>query len=274
MDKSLFLNTKLTDDQVALFYLGQEGFLIKHKETYILIDPYLSDYVDQNCCTETVKWIRRYPAPISAEEFDFVDYVLCTHAHFDHSDPYTLSKLAKINSKAMFIAPKPIKDTILSYGITEERFIDALADETLELSGCQIIPVPSAHEELRTDENGDYYDLGYKIIFGVTSIYHAGDCCIYDGLTERLMNIDVLMVPVNGRSYYKRYVEDIIGNMTCEEAIILAKETNAGMIVPMHYDLYDCNRINPALFVDCLFSMNPMQKFHMFAPGELYIYQK
>ena len=35
MDKSLFLNTKLTDDQVALFYLGQEGFLIKHKETYI-----------------------------------------------------------------------------------------------------------------------------------------------------------------------------------------------------------------------------------------------
>ena len=117
-------------------------------------------------------------------------------------------------------------------------------------------------------------NLGYKIVLGDTSIYHAGDCCIYDGLTDRLMNVDVLMVPVNGRSYYKRYVEDIIGNMTCEEAIILAKETNAGMIVPMHYDLYDCNRINPALFVDCLFSMNPMQKFHMFAPGEFYIVQK
>lgn len=274
MDKSLFLNTKLNEQQVALFYLGQEGFLIKYNEIYILIDPYLSDYVDQNCCTDTVKWVRRYPAPILAEEFDFVDYVLCTHAHFDHSDPDTLSTLAKINTKAKFIAPAPIRETIMSYGISADRIIDAIADTILELDDCKVLPIPSAHEELRTDESGNYYDLGYKVIIGDISIYHAGDCCIYDGLTERLVNIDVLMVPVNGRSYYKRYVEDIIGNMTCEEAIILAKETNAGMIIPMHYDLYDCNRINPALFIDCLFSMNPTQKFHMFAPGELYIVQK
>ena len=274
MDKNLFFNTQLTDQQVALFYLGQEGFLFKYHDTYVLIDPYLSDYVDQNCCTETVKWIRRYPAPIAPEEFDFVDYILCTHAHFDHADPDTLSKLAKINSKAKFIAPEPIKDVIMSYGISEERMIGAFADKVIDLDGCKIVPIPAAHEELRTDEKGNYYDMGYQILFDDIVIYHGGDCCIYDGIKERLLNTDILMVPVNGRSYYKRYVEDIIGNMTCEEAVILAKETNADMIIPMHYDLYDCNRINPAQFVDCLFSMNPSQKFHMFAPGEVYIYQK
>lgn len=274
MDKNLFFNTQLTDQQVALFYLGQEGFLFKYHDTYVLIDPYLSDYVDQNCCTETVKWIRRYPAPIAPEEFDFVDYILCTHAHFDHADPDTLSKLAKINSKAKFIAPEPIKDVIMSYGISEDRMIGAFADKVIDLDGCKIVPIPAAHEELRTDEKGNYYDMGYQILFDDIVIYHGGDCCIYDGLKERLLNTDILMVPVNGRSYYKRYVEDIIGNMTCEEAVILAKETNADMIIPMHYDLYDCNRINPAQFVDCLFSMNPSQKFHMFAPGEVYIYQK
>ena len=274
MDKNLFLDTQLTDQQVALFYLGQEGFLFKYHNTYVLIDPYLSDYVDQNCCTETVKWIRRYPAPIAPEEFDFVDYILCTHAHYDHADPVTLNKLTKINSKAKFIAPEPIKETIMSYGISEDRMIGAFADKVIDLDGCKIIPIPSAHEELRTDENGNYYDMGYKILFENISIYHGGDCCIYDGLKERLINTDILMVPVNGRSYYKRYIEDIIGNMTCEEAVILAKETNADMIIPMHYDLYDCNRINPALFVDCLFSMNPTQKFHMFSPGEFYIIQK
>ena len=239
-----------------------------------MIDPYLSDYVDQNCCTDTVKWVRRYPAPISADNFDFVDYVLCTHAHFDHSDPSTLSTIAAVNSKAKFIVPEPVKETIQSYGISADRMIGAIADEVLDLSGCKVVPIPSAHEELRVDENGNYYDMGYKLLLGNTSIYHAGDCCIYEGLAERLMNVDVLMVPVNGRSYYKRYVEDIIGNMTSEEAIILAKEVNAGMIIPMHYDLYDVNRINPAHFVDCIFSMNPTQKFHMFVPGELYIIQK
>jgi len=274
MDRNIFLDIKPAQGQMAFFYLGQEGFLLKHKDTYLLIDPYLSDYVDRNCCTDNVKWVRRYPAPIAAEAFDFVDYVLCTHAHYDHADPYTLSAIARVNPKVKFIVPEPIRDTIMSYGISADSVIGAIADEALPLDGCTVIPVPSAHEELRMDQNGHYFDLGYRIQMGDFSVYHGGDGCIYDGLAERLMDLDVLMVPVNGRSYYKRYVQDIIGNMTCEEAVMLAGETHAGMIVPMHYDLYDVNRINPAHFVDCLFSQNPAQRFHMFVPGECYILQK
>lgn len=273
MDKRIFLDTQLTDHQAALFYLGQEGFLFKYQDTYLLIDPYLSAYVDENCARD-VKWVRRYPSPIAPEELDFIDYILCTHAHYDHADPYSLSALAKANPNAKFIAPLPIKETILSYGIKPEQFIGALADQPLIFDDCTIVPVPSAHEELRMDEFGNYMDMGYRMNFGDISIYHAGDCCLYEGLSERLMDVDILMVPVNGRSYYKRYVQDIIGNMTSEEAVILAQETNASLLIPMHYDLYDVNRINPAHFVDCLFSMNPSQRFHMFVPGELYIYQK
>lgn len=274
MDKYTFLDPPLTQDQVALFYLGQEGFLFKYNNRYLLIDPYLSDYVDQNCCSENVKWVRRYPAPVSAEVFDFVDYVLCTHAHYDHADPWTLSTIAKVNKKAKFIVPAPMTETMASYGISKDRIIGALADKTLRLDDISVTPIPSAHEELRTDEEGRYMDMGYRLQLGELSLYHAGDCCIYEGLAERLMGVNILMVPVNGRSYHKRYEQDIIGNMTCEEAILLAQQTGAGMIVPMHYDLYDINRINPAEFVDCLFTMNPSQKFHMFAPGECYIAQK
>ncbi len=274
MHKNYILDTKLQDNQAALFYLGQEGYLIKYQETYILIDPYLSDYVDQNCCSELVTWERNYPAPIAAEDMDFVDYVLCTHSHYDHADPATLSVIAKINPKAQFIVPEPVKNDIMAYGIPADRMTGAFADTEIELKGCKIIPVPSAHEELNQDEAGNYKELGYKVIVGDISIYHAGDCCIYDGLVDRLMNLDVMMIPVNGRSYFKRYVQDIIGNMTAEEAVILAKETNADTLIPMHYDLYPCNCINPATFVDTLYAINPFQKFHMFVPGERYIIQK
>lgn len=271
MNKQFILQTALSDSQTALFYLGQEGFLIKHQNKYILVDPYLSDYVDRNCCSDTVKWVRNYPAPIKPEELDFIDYILCTHSHFDHADPDTLSALAKCNPNATFIAPAPIVDNLLSYGISSDQMIGAVADENLELDGFSITPIPSAHEELHQDENGNYMELGYKIIVGNTTIYHAGDCCIYDGLVERLMNVDVLMVPINGRSYFKRYEDDIIGNMTAEEAVVLAKKVNADMIIPMHYDLYSVNCVNPAHFVDTLMTINPMQKFHMFTPGERYI---
>lgn len=271
--KNRIINTTLASGQAALFYLGQEGMLIKYEDHYLVIDPYLSDYVDQNCC-EYVQWIRRYDAPIQAEELDFVDYILCTHSHFDHMDPYTLEKIAKNNPKAIFIAPEPVKALLSNYGVAKDRIIGALADTPIELDGFTVTPLPSAHEELHTDENGNYTELGYKVLAGELSFYHAGDCCIYDGLRERLTNIDVMMVPVNGRSYFKRYEEDIIGNMTSEEAVLLAKQTNAGLLIPMHYDLYDVNCINPAHFTDTLYTLNPTQRYHMFVPGEMYVMVK
>lgn len=270
MTRNFILNTELTEKQAALFYLGQEGMMIKYHDRYFLIDPYLSDYVDRHCRTDKVQWSRRYPAPIQAEELDFVNYIFCTHEHFDHCDPDTLRALAQASPEAVFIVPLPATAALLSYGIPAERIIGARADTEITLDECKILPVPAAHEELHPDENGCYRELGYKLLFDGLTLYHAGDCCIYDGLAERLMDTDVLMLPVNGRGYYKLR-EDIIGNMTAEEAVLLARETNAGMLIPLHYDLYDVNCINPAAFVDTLFSINPSQRFHMFAPGERYI---
>lgn len=272
MNIKYFFETQLTDGQIALFYLGQEGFLIRYHDNYFLIDPYLSDYVDRYCCRENVKWVRRYDAPVLPEQLDFVDYVFCTHDHFDHADPDTLRAIAGHNPKAKFIVPEPIRTTIQSYGIEAGRIIGAAAGQEICLGECRISPVPAAHEELHTDENGNYKELGYKMTFGNTTLFHAGDCCIYDGLADYLKNIDILMVPVNGRSYYKLH-HDIIGNMDAAEAVLLAQETNARLLVPMHFDLYDVNCINPAHFVDCLYQINPGQAFHMFSPGERYIFQ-
>ena len=273
MNKKYILDTSINDHQLALFYLGQEGYLIKYKKTFILIDPYLSDYVDQNCCTDTVKWVRNYPAPIEAKELDFIDYVLCTHTHYDHTDPATLKILADVNPNATFIVPNFAVDLVASYGISHSNIIGAINDVPINCNDCSVIPIPSAHEELHKDENGNYMELGYKIICDEISLYHGGDCCLYDGLSDYLKNIDIMMVPINGRSYYKLR-DDIIGNMTIEEAVILSKECNADLLIPMHYDLYDINCVNPAIFVDYLYSNNPTQKFHMFVPGERFIYTK
>lgn len=271
MNKEFILNTQLTDSQIAIFYLGQEGYLFKYRNTYILIDPYLSDYVDKNCCSDNVKWIRNYSAPIAAEELDFIDYCLCTHTHYDHTDPYTLSKIAKVNPNTVFIVPDFAQELIRCYGISSDKIIGAVTDNIINCGFCQIYPIPSAHEELHQDKNGNYMELGYKISFDSFSIYHAGDCCLYDGLSDSLKDIDIMMLPINGRSYFK-LKDDIIGNMTIEEAVLLAKECNTDMLIPMHYDLYSVNCVNPANFVDYLYANNPTQKFHMFVPGERFIY--
>lgn len=267
------LNTRLLDDQIGIFYIGQVGFILKYKEKYIMIDAYLSDYVDRNCSNETVKWVRRYPAPISAEKLDFIDYVFCTHSHFDHADPDTISILSKVNKKAKFYVSNAITDIISSYGVEKERIIGLRVQETTQIDDDIIVTaLKSAHEEFHTDINGDYFEIGFKFTLGHTTIYHAGDGCPYDGLEESLYDCDILMLPINGRDYYRTNVMNIIGCFDSVEALILAKNINASLIIPTHFDLYDVNCINPAYFVYELNNINPTQKFHIFAPGERYIY--
>lgn len=275
MNKEFILNTELTGNQIGIFYLGQVGFLIKYNNKYIVIDAYLSDYVDRNCSDGNVKWIRNYPAPTDAGELDFVDYVFCTHSHFDHADPYTLSKIASINSKAKFYAPAPICSVIESYGVEGNRVEACVCDQKIRLcDDIYVTAVPAAHEELHTDENGNYKEVGYRFELGKTSLFHGGDGCPYDGLEDRLHGCDILMLPVNGRDWYRTNVCDIIGCFDATEASLIAKNVNADMLIPTHFDLYDVNRISAAEFTDKLFRVNPYQKFHIFAPGERFIYEK
>lgn len=270
--KKEILKKQLTENQIGIFYLGQVGFLLKYREKYILIDGYLSDYVDRNCCSELVHWVRRYPAPLVGDDLDFVDYVFCTHAHFDHADPDTLSAIARTNKKAKFIVPQAIVSIIEKYDIAENRIQGVCTDKNYILDkDISFTAVPSAHEELHPDGNGGYEEVGYRFIFGDVTLYHSGDCCMYDGLTEKVMDTDIMMLPVNGRDYYRNR-GDIIGCFDSVEALTLAREAHCKMLIPTHFDLYDVNAVNPAYFVDCQQRINPVQRYHIFMPGEGYVY--
>ena len=265
------LDTSLHSSQIGIWYLGQEGFLLKSGEDHLAIDPYLSDYVDRNCC-QFVKWERLYAPPIDPAELDFLKVVLCTHTHYDHADPVTLTQIWKNSPATKFVIPAPEVAAIAAYGIDMKNIIPAVAGEKIEIGNYRIIPIPSAHEVLHFDEYGNCKELGYLIQTGGKTFFHAGDMCMYDGLIPSLKpySVDVAFLPINGRDYF-RNCNDIIGNFNCEEAVMLAKEIKADMLVPMHHDLYEVNRVKTAHFVDAVETLDPYRKYHIFAPGELYI---
>ena len=269
--KNKILETELCEKQVGVWYLGQEGFLFKTKNSYLAVDPYLSDYVDRNCC-EFVRWKRLYEPPMTPKDLAFVNVVLCTHSHYDHADPDTLSVIAANNPNTKFVIPAPCVNTVAEYGIKRESIIPAVAFEEIEIDGFKIIPVPSAHEELHTDENGNYFEVGYIIQSNDQTFFHAGDMCIYDGLIESLkkFDINIAFLPINGRDYFRNNA-DIIGNFNCEEAVLLAKEIGAKILVPMHHDLYEVNCVSVENFVGAIKKYDTFRRYHIFSPGELYV---
>lgn len=268
--KEKILSADLSDGQTAIFYAGQMGFFIKRRGVCIMIDGYLSDYVDRNCNTPLVTWKRRYDPPVLPSELDFVDIALCTHAHYDHTDPYTLRGLAAANPEAKIIAPPPAADVaVREAGIPRERIITARPGETISPApGVTITAFPAAHEKIHMKDDGSCDEVGYRVCFDGFTVVHTGDCCPYDGLSGYVKGCDVLTAPINGRDEYRTKALDIIGCFTGSEALKLSRDSGAGELIPGHYDLYDVNMTDADAFLKIAREDFPDVKVRMLSAGE------
>ncbi len=273
MLKEKILNTAITDDQAAIWYLGQESMLVKCQGKYLLFDPYLSDYVDRVCSSEEVVWKRRYPVPIDPSELDFVDYVFLSHDHEDHCDPDTLTPFAKVNKKAKYFAPPNAKGTLTRCGIEDKDIIFCYGGKEIAFDDIKVLPVPAAHEELHYDADGNFTELGYTVEIGGIRFFHSGDMCPYDTIDNYITDCNVAMIAINGRDAY-RLANGIEGNFNSSEAVDLALRMKADLLIPMHFDLYDVNSVPMGELADTMEKENKFIPNHIFMPGERYIYMR
>jgi L-ascorbate 6-phosphate lactonase len=263
--------TEVPAGAVALWALGQEGFLVKTKHITLLFDPYLSDWVYE---LFGEPWVRSFAPPLLPEQCADVDYVLCSHHHEDHMDKRTLQAIAH-NGKAKFIVPRAHLDLMKDWGIAEDRLIGISHAQRLSLGGCEVEAFAAMHEVFEQDERGEHKYLGFIVHFEDLVLYHAGDTIGFPELTQWLKpkKIDVALIPINGRDF-TRGEKGILGNCNYREAVDLAVRIEADVLIPMHFGLFPHNDENPAYLVDYLFKHEPQQKFHMMSPGERYIYVK
>ncbi len=256
----------VSEEEICIWYLGQEGFAMKSSGGLFLVDPYLTDSIDRSQ-PENQGFQRKYPSPATPEELQFVDGVFCTHDHQDHLDPESISGLKGGNAR--FCVPKPAAYQLLKCGVSEEKQVLMEEGKAFSLPGVRVVPVAAAHDKLE-QKDGAYCALSYVFQFenGIT-IFHGGDMVVYPELEEKVAayHPQIVMLPINGRCYYREH-EDIVGNTSFTEAADFAAHTKAQMLIPMHYDLYDANGENPAYLMDYLSRKYPEMQVHFFRPGE------
>jgi L-ascorbate metabolism protein UlaG (beta-lactamase superfamily) len=234
-------------DAVALAWLGQAGFALAHTGRRLLIDPYLSDRLAEKYRGTRFPHVRMMPPPIEPEELHDVDLVLCTHRHGDHADPGTFPAIVRHCPQCRFVLPAAERQSAADLGLPGERVLGINAGEVISpLTGIKIAAIPSAHEVLTTNTNGEHRFLGYVIRMGGVCIYHSGDCAPYIGQVAWLRpeRVDVALLPVNGRDVY-RLSHGILGNMTFDEAAALCREAGIGVFIPHHFGMFDFNTVDP-----------------------------
>lgn len=264
--------TTVPTGAVAIWYLGQMGFVIKGAGVVAYLDPYLVDSWTKDAAGNQVSR-RRFPPPFAGSEVHNADLVLGTHNHSDHINVPTLTGLAAGSQTARFAVPAPHQEVLIQAGIPADRIIAARAGEKMQIGELVITPIPAAHTELEQDANGDYTALGYVLQLNGATIFHAGDTVEYPGMAETLRQYspDICMLPINGRDML-RTNRNLIGNMNFREAADLSNAIGAKLLIPGHYDVFPHNGENPAFLVDYLYRAYPAQPFKIMAPGERLIY--
>ena len=245
---------ELAYGQIALCRLGQHSFLVKLGKTLVGIDLYLRHNP-----------ARLIPVEIPAEEMEGISLYLGSHDHSDHIDRVALPAMAAASPEAKLAIPAAVADSVTEF--PADRILPVDAGDTLTIGDIKISVLASAHEFLEQDAQGHYCNLGFVLSGNGVTLYHSGDCCRYETLQTQLAKFkcDIMLLPINGRDAV-RYKNNIIGNMTYQEAADLAGELNVPLTIPCHYDMFACNTADPELFTDYMACKYPALKTQILPP--------
>lgn len=248
-------NYQLKEKEIAVCRLGQHSFLLKIADKLLAFDPYLSE--NKN---------RLIPPLIKPNELADFDLIFGSHDHNDHIDRPILSELTSGNAE--FIFPKAIINSINE--IPHERIVGMTDGDKINIQGVVIYAIGAAHEFFDQTIDGLYPYLGFVVKYKGVTIYHSGDCCIYDGLLSKIKKLspNIMFLPINGRDAL-RLKENCIGNMTYQEAADLAGWSNCQWVIPAHYDMFAKNSEDPQLFLDYVNIKYPQLNSFIINAGEI-----
>ena len=230
--------------EMQLEHLGQTGLRLDLGELTVLVDPYLSNSVQE---LDSPDLVRQVPIAYKPNELTEVDWVLITHEHMDHCDPHTLPILAEASPKSRFMGPLAVRKQLADWGIPEDRIKEASPEPYALANNLRVRSIPAAHPKLRIDQDNQPHTVGYLFQHNNRTLYLAGDTSICDELINELKKIgtiDVALLPVNEDNYFRRR-RGIVGNMSIREAFGLATEIGIKTVVPVHWDMFRINSASP-----------------------------
>ena len=225
---------------VSVRWLGQAGYAIEAPARELcLIDPYLSDYVEEDLGVPRVAAKILDPAETRAT------LLVATHWHHDHLDRPTCRELARANPELTFVGPRSTESRLRGWGIAPERIVSVARGESTSVGPFTVHALFARHDVpgwLAEDA------IGVVIEVAGARIYHSGDT-EYDSRcleARRHWPLDAGFFVINGTG----------GNMNAREAALMAHEVGPRLAVPMHYGMWAPENygpeatLDPAMFAD------------------------
>ena len=206
--------------ELSITWIGHASFLIQMEAMNVLIDPNWSMWL---------KVIKRLKRPgFQIDHLPSIDFVLVTHAHFDHLDRRTLRRVA---ADQPIVVPVGVGNLVHDLGFNIVHELDHW--ESVELGPLKVTLTPCHHWGARMLHDSHRGFGGFFIEAGKRSIFHCGDSAYFPGFKEigKRYQIEIALLPIG--AYDPPSGREV--HMNPEEAVQAFTELRAQRFVPMHY---------------------------------------
>jgi len=219
------------EDRLTLSWLGHATVLINFHGTMMLTDPALELRIGIGRGFAKVGPRRLVEPALRPRELPDIDLVLLSHAHMDHTDLGTLSKL---NANTPVIVQSGNADLVRRFrNVRELSWGETAAVDTLQIQATE-----ARHWGARmiTDSHRGYG--GYLLRKDGRSILFAGDTAYTDVLTRygRNERIDLAILPIGA------YDPWIANHASPEQAWKMFKALGAEYVLPVHHSTFRLSR--------------------------------
>ncbi|RUM58206.1 MAG: phospholipase [Persephonella sp.] len=210
-------------DKNFIANLGHSTFLIQIEGLRILTDPFLSPHI---------LGVKRKKPALLPKLVPKPDFIVISHAHYDHLDLKTLKQFDK---SIPVIIPDKTKAVVKPLGFKE--IIEVPHFKDFKTRNIEIIALPVQHNKGRSLLYPNTQTNSYIINVGNTTLYFAGDTGYFDKFKEygKSFNIDYAFLPIGG--FEPRVLLQKV-HMNPEEAVKTFKDLNAKYLVPIHFDTF------------------------------------
>ncbi|MDX6609159.1 MAG: hypothetical protein QOF85_1084 [Solirubrobacterales bacterium] len=208
---------------------GQSCFELSDGETRVLVDPFLKP--------------NNPIAVTTGEEVD-PTHIALSHGHADHvADAVPVAKRTGAHCVAIVELAKWLE------GQGVENVSDPNFGGTVEFDWGYISLVPAWHTNTVPGSEESPFSAEHGIVIGPaaglviklggTTVYHAGDTCLFGDmkLIAQRSDIDVALLPIGGHYTMDR-----------RDAVVAAEFVGAGTVIPMHFNTFPAIESDPQAF--------------------------
>jgi L-ascorbate metabolism protein UlaG (beta-lactamase superfamily) len=220
-----------TERELGITFIGHSGFFIQIGGMNLVIDPNFARWL-------IVLKRQRRPG-IRLRDLPPIDYVLVSHAHFDHLHRPSLRAIARLTRwrcgrAPQIVVPKNVRDIVARLGFSAIHELEWWQE--FREGKLSITQTPAQHWGARMLRDFHRGFGGYVVRSAQHSLYHAGDTAYFDGFREigRRLRPELALLPIG--AYHPPHYRNV--HTSPEDALQAFLDVGAKIMIPMHYGTF------------------------------------